>query len=91
MKKFLIVVFLICATVVNAQTYHAPKHQKIVNDTNTTYKYEVNDSIYKVYRSKNDVFYIWRKSKKGKVYKYYLPKEVQDKIFFDELEKKRKV
>lgn len=81
----MIAIFLICTTAISAQTYHAPKKVKPIADTTTTFKYEVNDSIYNIYKSKNDTYYIWRKSKKGKIYKYYLPKEVQERIFFDEI------
>lgn len=63
-----------------AQTFHQPtrKTATAYTDTTTTYKYATNDGkTYKVYKSSRGAYYIWRVSKKGKLYKNYLPKEVQ--------------
>ena len=39
------------------------------------------DKVYKVYKSRNNAFYIWKVSKRsGKLYKNYLPKEIQIKM-----------
>lgn len=75
MKKSIVLLFVLFTTLtINAQAFKAPN--KV--DTTTTYTYQIDQSVYKVYKSKSGAFYIWKMSKKtGKLYKYYLPKEIQ--------------
>ena len=76
MKTILSLLFACISLIGNAQAFKAP--HKAFTDTTTTFTYEVDNSVYKVYKSKNGAFYIWKKSKKtGKLYKMYLPKEIQ--------------
>lgn len=66
-----------------AQVFHAPSSKRAVfTDTTTTFKYVPSDGKqYSVFRSRSGAMYIWKLSKKsGKMYKYYLPKEVQIKM-----------
>ena len=57
-------------------------------DTQTTYTWETKDGTkYPIFITKKGACYIKRTSKKGKVYKYYLPKEIQNQIK-NELNKK---
>ena len=61
----------------NAQTFKAST-AKVYTDTTTTFTYQMPDKVYKVYKSKSGAFYIWKVSKKtGRLYKMYLPKEIQ--------------
>ena len=68
--------------VCNAQEFNAPsRHKAAFTDTTTTYTYRMTDKVYKVYKSRNNAFYIWKVSKRsGKLYKNYLPKEIQAQI-----------
>lgn len=68
--------------VCNAQEFNAPsRHKTAFTDTTTTYTYRMTDKVYKVYKSRNNAFYIWKVSKRsGKLYKNYLPKEIQIKM-----------
>lgn len=52
---------------------------EVYADTTTTIKWETKDGkTLNVYRSKSGALYVWRTSKKtGKLYRYYLPKDVQ--------------
>ena len=64
------------AMTASAQAFNAPEKCKV--DTTTTHTYKISKTVYKVYKSKNGAFYIWKTSKKtGKPYKMYLPKEIQ--------------
>ena len=66
-----------------AQVFHAPKSQRAAfTDTTTTFKYVASDyKQYNVFRAKSGAMYIWKLSNKsGKLYKMYLPKEVQIKM-----------
>jgi hypothetical protein len=57
-------------------------------DTKTTYTWETKDGTkYPIFITKKGACYIKRISKKGKEYKYYLPKEIQTQIK-NELNKK---
>lgn len=81
MKKIIISALLALTFIQgSAQTFHAPKSAHVqFTDTTTTYRYVTNDEkTYNVYRSKSGALYIWKVSKKsGKLYKMYLPKEIQ--------------
>ena len=75
----LIVVIFVFVLKVGAQQFSAPTKTKI--DSTTTYTYKIDTDIYKVYKSSKGAYYIWKKSKKtGKLYKYYIPKEIQIKM-----------
>lgn len=83
MKHFILSLFMCIFTLtVNAQNFVAPQRERVAyTDTTTTYTYEIKGTKYKVFRSKNGAYYIWKKSSKtGKNYKYYLPKEIQIKM-----------
>lgn len=83
MKKiFFILIMFMSVINLSAQEFIAPTKSHIqFTDTTTTYTYKTPDSVYKVYKSKNGAFYIWKKSgKTGKLYKYYLPKDVQKQM-----------
>ena len=77
MKKLLFVLLMLLASLtVNAQAFKASEKHSV--DTTKTYTYEISNKVYRVYKSKNGAFYIWKISKKtGKPYKMYLPKEIQ--------------
>lgn len=64
---------------INAQTFKAPSRSKqsVKADTTTTYRYEVKDTVYTVYKSPRGAFYIWKRTKNGTIRKTYLPKETQ--------------
>ena len=50
--------------VCNAQEFNAPsRHKTAFTDTTTTYTYRMTDKVYKVYKSRNNAFYIWKVSK----------------------------
>lgn len=75
----LIVVIFVFVLKVGAQQFSAPTKTKV--DSTTTYTYKIDTDIYKVYKSSKGAYYIWKKSKKtGKLYKYYIPKEIQLKM-----------
>lgn len=75
----LIVVIFVFVLKVGAQQFSAPTKTKV--DSTTTYTYKIDTDIYKVYKSSKGAYYIWKKSKKtGKLYKYYIPKEIQIKM-----------
>lgn len=65
-----------------ADNFKAPTRTSVeYTDTTTTHTYEIKDIKYPVFKSKSGAFYIWKISKKtGKQYKYYLPKEIQEKM-----------
>ena len=72
MKKFLIILVLICLTGVSvyADNFKATNHT-----------YEISNVKHDIFKSRNGSFYIWKTSKRtGKKYKYYLPKEIQIKL-----------
>lgn len=82
MKKlvFITLSFLLSFSVYS-QTFYAPTKSKENRDSTTTFIYNVKDQDHKVYKSKSGAFYIWKKSKKtGRLYKYYLPKDIQVKM-----------
>ncbi len=66
----------------SAENFKAPTRQSVeYTDTTTTYTYEIKNIKYPVFKSKSGAFYIWKTSKNtGKQYKYYLPKEIQEKM-----------
>ena len=66
----------------SAENFKAPTRRSVeYTDTTTTHTYEIKDIKYPVFKSKSGAFYIWKTSKKtNKKYKYYLPKEIQEKI-----------
>ena len=82
--KLIIGSILVIASIAvcNAQEFNAPnRHKTVFTDTTTTYTYRTTDKVYKVYKSRNNTFYIWKVSKRsGKRYKNYLPKEIQIKM-----------
>lgn len=83
MKK--IIVTIVCAFVfmiTSAQEFVAPsKAKSVYTDTTTTYTYKCPEMTYKVYKSKSGAFYIWKTSKKSsKLYKSYLPKDIQKQM-----------
>lgn len=84
MKKFLIILVLICLTGVSAyaENFKAPSKQKVEwTDSTTTHTYEISNVKHDIFKSRNGSFYIWKISKRtGKKYKYYLPKEIQIKL-----------
>lgn len=84
MKKYILILVMgLCVSLqVNAQEFVAPaKHQTTNVDSTTTYTYKMTDSTYKVYKTKNGAYYIWKTSKKtNKKYRMYLPKEIQIKM-----------
>lgn len=81
MKK-IILFFVLClmSVTMSAQEFVAPakKGRTAFTDTTTTYTYKCPEKTYDVYKSRGGAFYIWKvSSKSGKLYKYYLPKEIQ--------------
>lgn len=84
MKKRIITTLLaaILTLSLSAQEFVAPsKSSTVFTDTTTTFTYKMSDKTYKVYKSKNGAFYVWKISKKtSKPYKMYLPKEIQIKM-----------
>lgn len=63
-----------------AQEFCAPtrNNRTQFTDTTTTYTYKCPDKTYKVYVSRTGSYYIWKVSKRtNKVYKMYLPKDIQ--------------
>lgn len=71
---------LIVSLPIYSQNFVASNKTTTYVDTTTTYTYQIKSEKYPVYKSKKGAFYIWRTSKSGKRYKYYLPKEVQIKM-----------
>lgn len=69
------------SVIVSAENFKAPTrntNKEIFTDTTTTHTYEIKEVKYDVYKTKRGAYYIWKTSKKsGKMYKYYLPKEIQ--------------
>ena len=68
---------------VGAQEFVAPtrKNNTQHTDTTTTYTYRYSEKVYNVYVSRNGAYYIWKINKRtNKLYKYYLPKDIQIKI-----------
>lgn len=84
MKKLtlLLVMVLGVSLQVGAQQFVAPTRHSTSNvDSTTTYTYKMSDDIYKVYKSRNGAYYVWKTSKKtNKKYRMYLPKEIQIKM-----------
>ena len=84
MKKFITMLILSSCMAISAgaQEFVAPSRSSVAfTDTTTTYTYKMTDKTYKVFNSKSGAFYIWKISKKtNKLYKMYLPKEVQIKM-----------
>lgn len=80
MKKLILFIALMLTIVIsNAQTFKAPSRSKqpVKADTTTTYRYEVKDTVYTVYKSPRGAFYIWKCTRNGNIRKTYLPKEIQ--------------
>lgn len=79
MKAILTTMMLVWCVTMSAQEFVVPSKTKVVfTDTTTTFTYKMPERTYKVYKTKNGAFYIWKVSKKtGKEYRYYLPKEIQ--------------
>lgn len=82
MKKLFFACLLTLSMSAQAQVFHAPSSKRAVfTDTTTTFKYVTDNKEYKVFRAKSGAMYIWKSSKKsGKLYRMYLPKEVQIKM-----------
>ena len=84
MKNIIINLLLLFVTISGyAQEFVAPtrKHNTQYTDTTTTYTYRCSEKVYNVYVSRNGAYYIWKISKNtNKLYKYYLPKEIQIKM-----------
>lgn len=79
-KLFIIIAMLTIAMVANCQTFKSKSAaKKSVNvDTTTTFKWETRDTVYTVYCSPNNSYYIWRISgRTGLPYKQYMSKNVQ--------------
>lgn len=70
------------ASSAKGDNFKAPEKEKVeFKDSTTNHTYEIKEIKYPVFRSKNGAFYIWKTSNKtGKKYKYYLPKEIQEKM-----------
>lgn len=82
MRKIIciLVVLVLSIVKVGAQEFCAPTIKQYT-DTTTTYTYKIDNTSYKVYKSRKGAYYIWKKSKKtNKPYKYYIPKEIQIKM-----------
>lgn len=88
MKQFILSIIICLCTLISvqAETIQEGNVFKVeqsseVKETMIPYFYEINDVKYPIYVSANGSFYIKRISKKtGQEYKYYLPKEVQEKL-----------
>lgn len=65
-----------------SEDFKAPtKETTVYTDTTTVHTYEIKGEKYPIFKSKNNRYYIWKTSSKtGKLYKYYLPKKVQEQI-----------
>lgn len=62
-------------------TFKSEKVSTITMEQVTPYFYEIDGVQYPIYRSSKNSFYIKRISKKtNQEYKYYLPKDVQEKL-----------
>lgn len=83
MKRLLfgIVFGFVVSMIACADNFKAPTRSSgsvEYTDTTTTHTYEIKETKFPVFKSKNGAFYIWKTSSKtGKQYKYYLPKEIQ--------------
>lgn len=80
---FLTVLVAIAASFCFADNFVAPKRssRSTFTDTTTTHTYQIDETKFDVYKTRNGAFYIWKVSKRsGKKYKYYLPKEIQIKM-----------
>lgn len=84
MKKIIFSIMIMIGLGVNAQTFKASaknSSREAYTDTTTTFKYEMVDKTYDVFKSRKGAYYIWKKSSKsGKLYKMYLPKDIQLKM-----------
>lgn len=84
MKKIIAIVLniMFIACFAQAQEFQAPKSSRTYfTDTIITYTYRVDEQVYKVYKSRTNAYYIWKISKRtNKSYKYYLPKEIQERM-----------
>lgn len=83
MKKILVILALLIGfNYANAENFKAPEKVKTeFKDSTTSHTYEIQSVQYPVFKSKSGAFYIWKTSKKsGKKYKYYLPKDIQEKM-----------
>lgn len=82
MKRIILsFVLAFISLIVVADNFKAPVSQRVqFTDTTTNHTYEIKDKTYPIYKSKSGKFYIWKTSKNGKLYKYYLPKEIQEQI-----------
>ena len=79
---FLLVIVLGVSLQVCAQQFVAHTRRSTSNvDSTTTYTYKMFHNIYKVYKSRNGAYYVWKTSNKtNKKYRMYLPKELQIKM-----------
>ena len=87
MKIFNLIVLailLVANTSISAKNYDAPVKQyskQVYTDTLTNDTYTVKGKTYPVFKSKSDTRYIWKDKKNSSgVYKYYLPREIQEKM-----------
>lgn len=65
-----------------SKTFYAPTKEKVeFTDSTTAHEYVIQDDKYPIFKTKKGRYYIWRMSKEsGKLYKYYIPKEIQSQI-----------
>lgn len=87
MKQFILsIIVCLCGIIpmqanISQQGNVFKTEQSVSVDILTPYFYEIDGVQYPIYRSSKNAFYIKRISKKtGKEYKYYLPKEIQEKL-----------
>ena len=82
MRQLLIMLFVAIAMTANAQMFEASKKAKTEwKDSTTTYTYKTaKGNVCKVYKSKRGAFYYYAKNRKGVIAKYYVPREIQEKM-----------
>lgn len=88
MKKILIILALICATFTyaetvverNGDTFVQTKTVTTSKDTQTKFTYEIKDTKYPIFITKNGRCYIMRTSKNGNDYKMYLSEDIARQI-----------
>lgn len=82
-KNIIVALFSVMATTgAHAQEFVAPTKAKTeFKDSTTTFTYKMTDATYKVFKTRSGAFYIWKKSSKsGRMYRHYLPKEIQKQM-----------
>lgn len=81
-KLFLLITFISISISANAENIKAETKQCVeFTDTTTNHTYEIKDVKYPIFVSKNGRYYIWKiSSKTNKLYKYYLPKAIQERV-----------